>query len=168
MAKQLNRYHRKVGDASLRQSEYIVDIGMDGSAHTLRGEILSIGVAPNYSNFSFNISGGGSYQDSRRSHFEITMTYAFGTDGNFWEDLAERKEDGEDEQFAITILSEDQRSRRLNGGRVVRYNNWHLLTHTDYDDANSDETTPRRGQVTIYAPRDAKKVIRKFKAVQGV
>lgn len=168
MARKLNPFHRRVGDASSRQSEYLIEVSENGAPVTIRGEVTNFEVAPQYQDFSFNISGGGSYEDSMISHYIITITYAFGTDGGYWEQMAIDKENGINRDCALTATTEDIRSIQYNGGRAVRYNNCHIITHNDYENSDSSASSPRLGTVTLYAPRDAKVVLRQFRPTQGV
>jgi|GEM_PF-3053844 len=168
MANKLNPHHRRVGDASSRQSEYLIEISENEKPVTIRGEITNFQVAPQYQAFGFNISGGGAYQDQSCTHYVITINYAFGTDGGYWEQMEIDRENGIERILSLTSTTEDMRSMRLNGGRASRYDNCHLMTHTDYENADSSSTTPRTGQVTLYAPRDAKTILRQFRPVQGV
>jgi len=164
----LNPFHRRVGDAASRQSEYLVELSEEGVGYRIAGEVTNIQVVPQYANLAFPISGGGEYSDQTRTRYTITIDYVFGTDGGFWEQLEEDKEAGNMRYLSVTTTTEDVRSMRLNGGRASRYNDCHIETHTQYENANSSENSPRMGQVTLYAPVDSKAILRQFRPVQGV
>jgi len=166
--KKLNPFHRRVGDASVRQSEYLVEISEEGSPWSVLGEITQFGVTPQYSEISQNIMGGGAYVDSEITHFEINLSYLVGTDGGRWKRLEIEKRKGNIILIDITTTTEDRRSMRLNGGSATRYNGCHLLTHTERENRDSSANSFAIANVTIYAPSDAEEILREFRPVQGV
>jgi len=165
MPKKLNPHHRVVGDAANRQSEFLVEIAEDGLPSAIRGEILTFNVAPQYSTISANIHGGGQYEDRTLQNYIITITYLVGSDGGYWEQIETDKLNGNKRYLSLVSSTRDARSLRLNGGRAVRYNDCHMLEHTDYENSDSSATSFRTGQATFYAPADAKVVLQQFRPV---
>ena len=168
MITKLNPFHRRVGDASVRQSETLLEVSEEGLPARIVGEGTSLSVAPQSSDISVNIMGGGTYQDSSRTHFIITITYQVGTDGGYWEQMYEDRVNGIERLLSLTSTTEDARSVRLNGGRASRYDNCHILTHVGYEDSDASASSFKSGTVTLYAPADAKTILRQYRPVQGV
>ena len=158
---------RRVHQAAVRSKFTLVEISEAGSPVTLRGEMTSINVVPQYENFTVPVLGGGTETDTSLTHYVITLNYVVGTDGGFWEQMEIDKLAGNQRHISPVLTTDDPRSRRVNGGRVSRYNECHMLTHTGYEDADSSNNTAKTAQVTLHAPFDSKVVLSQFNPVQG-
>jgi len=163
----LNPFHRRVGDASIRESESLIEFSVDGGTPEIAGELNAFESAEQTQEFSTAVLGGGGYTDSSVTHYLITFSGNVGTDGSRWEIMHEEKQKGIIHNVAFTATTEDVRSVRLNGGRVTMYSDCHMLTYTEAG-ANATGTGAKTFTATFYCPVDGKETLKHFLPVQGV
>ena len=165
-----NVFKRQVGDAAIRASEHVLEISIDGTPYTLKGEMSAFVVASNSSNFTVPIlgTGGKEYNDQAISSHTLTLTYNVGTDGSIWDEVWFRKLDGYQPDISVMSTKDDWRSVRKNGGRAIHYPHCRIINHSGYDDASGSGTgTAVQGTVTLET-MDTPKLIQKFKPVQAI